>query len=102
MEVHVDPLCADLRLAGRLDVTTVGGVRTALNAAIEGGAGDLTVSLADVEMVDATGLGVLVGAHRRARAAGRRLVLHDLPPRISRVLTTARLYHILHVAAPQP
>jgi len=97
MEVHVDPRCAELRLAGRLDVTTVGGVRNALHAAIEGGAGDLTVSLADVELVDATGLGMLVGAHRRARAAGRRLVLRELPPRISRVLTTTRLYHILHV-----
>lgn len=98
MEIHVDPHCADLRLAGRLDVTTVGGVRTALHAAIEGGAGDLTVSLADVEIADATGLGVLVGAHRRAHANGRRLVLHQLPPRISRVLTTTRLYHILHLA----
>ncbi len=99
MEVHVDSRCGELRLAGRLDVTTVGGVRNALHAAIEGGAGDLTVSLADVEMVDATGLGVLVGAHRRARASGRRLVLRELPPRISRVLAASRLYHILHVVA---
>jgi anti-sigma B factor antagonist len=99
MEVHVDPHCADLRLAGRLDVTTVGGVRTALHAAIAGGAGDLMVSLADVEMVDATGLGVLVGAHRQARAVGRRLVLRELPPRISRVLTTTHLYRVLNIAA---
>ncbi len=98
MQVHVDSRGAELRLAGRLDVTTVGDVRNALHAAIEGGAGDLNVSLADVEMVDATGLGMLVGAHRRARAAGRRLVLRELPPRISRVLATTRLYHILHVA----
>ena len=55
-------------------------MRAALHRAIDAGTGDLVVDLTQVELVDATGLGVLLGAHRRAKQQGRRLVLRDAPP----------------------
>lgn len=85
-----------LVLAGRLDVVAAADVRTALALAVDAGSGDLTVDLAAVEGIDATGLGVLVGAHRRAGRAGRRLVLRDVPPAVARVLLVTRLDKVLH------
>ena len=84
-----------LALSGRLDVAAAADVRLALADAVDAGAGDLVLDLAALEVVDATGLGVLVGAHRRAGRSGRTLVLHDVPPRIGRLLRRTRLDRVL-------
>jgi anti-anti-sigma factor len=59
----------ELRISGRLDAHSAPAARSALQAAIEDGVGELLVSVADLEIWDASGLGVLVGAQRRARRA---------------------------------
>ena len=84
-----------LVLRGRLDVTVTADVRLALAAAVSAGTGQLVLHLADLEGVDATGLGVLVGAHRRAGREGRVLVLRDVPPAVARVLFLTRLDRVL-------
>jgi len=84
-------------LTGPLDVSTVPDVRAALHDAVDRGTGDLVVDLAAVELVDATGLGVLVGTHRRAQRASRRLVLRATPERIMRVLLVTRLNRVITV-----
>jgi anti-anti-sigma factor len=91
-----------LRLQGRLDVTTVADIRTVLHEAVDLGADDLVVDLSDVELVDATGLGVLVGVHRRASRLGRRLVLRGVPPRVLRLLAVTRLSRILAIEPSVP
>lgn len=84
-------------LAGRLDVQGAAVAREALHAAVASGAAELVVDLSGVELLDATGLGVLVGTHRRARGAGRRLVLRDAAPRVARLLTLTRVDRIIAV-----
>ena len=84
-------------LRGRLISTTVGDVRTALTGAIESGVDDIVVDMSGVELMDATGLGVLVGSHRRAERAGRRLVLQNVPERVDRLLLATRLHRVLCV-----
>ncbi len=86
-----------LRLVGRLDIHTVADVRTALNDAVDDGSGDLVVDLSEVDVADASGLGVLVAAHRRAGRVGRRVVLCAVPPRMQRLLSATKLNRILRV-----
>ena len=90
--------CTVVALSGRLDVHAAADLRLALAAAVDGGDGDLVVDLAAVEGVDPTGLGVLVGAHRRAQRAGRTLVLSDVPPVVGRMLFVTRLDRVLKSA----
>lgn len=97
MVVSIAPGTNEVRLSGTLDVSTVHDVRLALHAAVDSGSGDLVVDLGDVEMLDVTGLGMLVGAHRRAGRAGRRLVLRNLSPQLVRLLRVSRLNRILVV-----
>jgi anti-sigma B factor antagonist len=92
----VDPGCT-VALSGRLCAATVAEVRLALGDAMDCGVGDLVVDLGGVEMSDATGLGVLVGTHRRALREDRRLVLRDVPERIERLLAVTRLHRVLSV-----
>ncbi|MFF5211343.1 STAS domain-containing protein [Streptosporangium sp. NPDC000396] len=97
MRVTGNPEAQVVSVGNRLDVGTVAGVRPRLHDAVDSGDGDLIVDLSGLEMIDATGLGVLVGTHRRALGAGRRLILRGVPPRIMRVLAVTRLNRVLTV-----
>ena len=100
MSITILDAGSSVRLSGRLCAATVAEVRLALGDAVDAGVGDLFVDLAGVEMSDATGLGVLVGTHRRALREERRLVLRDVPERIERLLTVTRLHRVLSVEHP--
>jgi anti-sigma B factor antagonist len=95
-----------VHLSGILDVSTVHDVRRAVHVALDEGSGDLVVDMGEVELLDATGLGMLVGVHRRAGRSGRRLVLRNLNPQLVRLLRVSRLNRILVVepsaAVPPP
>lgn len=85
----------EVALSGRLDAHTAAVARALLAEMVDGGEGDLMIRASDLEIWDASGLGVLIGAHRRARQSGRRLVLLDVPPRQLRLLRAMRLHRLL-------
>ncbi len=89
----------EIALSGRLDVSAAAEVREVLHEALDLGMGDLVVDLSGVEVIDATGLGVLLGADRRAKLVGRRIVLRDASPRVMRILRVTRLYRVLTLDA---
>jgi anti-anti-sigma factor len=82
-------------LSGRLDVRAAADVRLELADAVDSGEGELVIDLREVEAVDATGLGVLVSAHRRAQRLGRTVVFEDLPAQVERLLLITRLDKVL-------
>lgn len=88
---------AVLAVEGRLDVRTAADARARLHQAVDGGTGDLVLDLGGLEFWDATGLGVIMGTHRRAGRLGRRLVLRSVPPQLQRLLVATRLHRILAV-----
>jgi anti-anti-sigma factor len=96
MVVNIASGC-ELALSGRLDVHAASDLRDVLHAAIDAGTGDLVVDVSGVDLVDMTGLGVLMGAHRRAVQANRRVVLLDASPRMLRILRMTRLHRVLTV-----
>ena len=79
----------------RLDGTSVADVRTMLRGAIDAESGDVVLDLAAVEWVDATGLAVLVAAHRELRLQQRHLVLRGCQPAVRRALALTRLNRVL-------
>jgi anti-anti-sigma factor len=89
-------------LTGRLDVVSVADVRLALHAVVDDGAGDIILDLSGVEAIDSSGIGVLVGAHRRAGRAGRRLVVAAAPVPVLRMLRLTRLDRVLTMSAVAP
>ena len=79
------------KLRGSLDLATAPTVRAALTDAAEEEGHDVIVDLTSLEFLDSTGLGVLIGAHRRAaeRGGSFRLVVSDGP--IARLLNITGL-----------
>lgn len=103
--IDVLRLGAELSVTGELNVHTVADVRVALGQAIDAGIGDLIVHLGDAEIGDATGLGVIVGAHHRAQRASRRLVLADASMRLERLMRATGLHRVIPLSVqrlPQP
>ena len=86
---------AVLIIGSRLDGSSVTDVRDSLRAAIEEATGDVVLDLDAVEWVDATGLAVLVSAHRRLREQQRHLVLRGCRPAVRRALAVTRLNRVL-------
>lgn len=97
VSISVDDPGALVSVEGRLAAATVADLRAALVAAADNGSGDLVLDIGGVEIIDASGLGVLVGAHRLAERRERRLVLRNVPARIERLLVATRLNRILVV-----
>ncbi|WP_153396642.1 STAS domain-containing protein [Ornithinicoccus halotolerans] len=95
VEILVDSPGREVTLRGPLQVRTVPDVRAALHRALLGGQGDLVLHLAEAEVADATGLGMLVGLHHRARRLGRRLVIAEATERLERLLRITRLHLVL-------
>jgi anti-anti-sigma factor len=82
-------------LSGRLDASTVSALRERMNAAVDGGVGQLVVDMSAVGTIDVTGLNMLLGARRRAKRADREMVLRGVPVRVARLLKVTRLDRVL-------
>ena len=89
-----------LALRGRLSARTVAEGRAALVEAIAVGSDALVVDISGLQLVDASGLGMLVGAHRLALRNERELVLRGVPERIERLLAVTRLNRVLRAEDP--
>ena len=72
-------------VAGELDVATAPSLREELYRVIDRGVSKICVDLADMDFIDSTGLGVLVGALKRVKEREGSLVLRSLPPSAQRV-----------------
>jgi|SRR5579863_2967486 anti-sigma B factor antagonist len=89
------------KLRGCLDLATSPTVRAALGDATEKGSHNIMVDLTHLEFLDSTGLGVLIGAHRRATEHGGslRLVVQDGPilrlMNITGLIAVFAVYHSL-------
>ena len=87
-------------LRGRLDIHSVPDLRTVLHRIVDDGSDDLLVDLAECEIGDATGFGVIVECLRRARRGSRSFRIVEADPRTHRLLRRARLGHLVGPVGP--
>jgi anti-sigma B factor antagonist len=91
-----------LGVAGEVDVATAPQLRSKLVELVSGGCTRLVVDLTEVDFIDSTGLGVLVGARKRMVEADGELGLVVTSDRIRRLfdLTGLATIFTLHDALP--
>lgn len=73
-------------VSGEVDVSNADDLRGALNDALGQGCQRVEVDLGDVSYIDSTGIGVLVGAARRAAEASQEFIVSHPQHNVARVL----------------
>ncbi|HEY0186456.1 MAG TPA: STAS domain-containing protein [Cellulomonas sp.] len=85
-----------LRPRGRLTMSGAGELTTLLDSTVAAGRTLVVVDLGEVEFLDSSGLGSLVGGLRAARAAGGDLRIARPGAQARTVLELTTLDHVLH------
>jgi anti-sigma B factor antagonist len=88
-----------LHVHGEVDLTTVPRLRGVVSELLRDGSPNLIVDLDDVGLLDSAGLGVLLGAVRRARAAQGDVRFVSTRPLVQRLFAITGLYEIHPLAA---
>ena len=87
--------CAVIQVTGEVDVYTAPMLRERIRELAAKGTVHLIADLGQVDFLDSTGLGVLVGGLKRLREAGGSLALSMTAPRILRIFQITGLTKVL-------
>ena len=92
---------AVVKVDGHVDVYNANDLRESLLAALGANAPGVVLDLTDLRFLDSSGIGILVGACRRAQATGKSLEVVGLSPQVGRVLSMSGVDHLLAGVAPR-
>lgn len=90
---------AVVNVQGEVDVYTAPKLKEEIHNRLDSGENKVVVDLTNVAYMDSSGLGVLIGALKRAREEGGDLMVASPNPRISRILDVTGLSRIFNVRA---
>jgi anti-sigma B factor antagonist len=103
MELQIDTVrqggACVFTLSGEVDIYSSPALRNALAAASAEGLSTIVVDLNGVSFIDSSGLGVLVGALRRAREAGGDLKIVSAQEFVGRIMRITGLDHVFALHA---
>ncbi|MEV6285374.1 STAS domain-containing protein [Kribbella sp. NPDC051770] len=100
LSVQVDHLGPHplVRLSGDVDAESAPALTETLRAVLTTiGTKPLVLDLTEVEFMDSSGLGVLIGAHQQAAVQGGALILANPHPRVAKVLRITKLHKVFTV-----
>ena len=86
-----------VNLHGEVDLASAPQFRRGIYDLIDQGNHRIAVDLADVEFMDSTGLGVLIGSLKRLREADGSMVLAGIRPSVARVFEITGLDRIFTI-----
>lgn len=89
-EVDHDSGCREIRVDGELDLSVADQLRQRLEAAAEEDV-EVLVCLDRCDFIDSTGIAAIVMARKRLAEKGRRLVVCNLTPPVSRIFAITGL-----------
>ena len=86
-----------VHLHGPIDVSRAMTLRDLLGAQIDSPAARVLLDLTDVSLIDSSGIGILVTAHRRADSQGARFGLAGATGTVARVFEMTRTNKLLSI-----
>ena len=88
---------AIVSVSGEVDLLTAPVLRERMTASIESNGGDVVLDLSGVTFLDSSGLGVILGAHRRLRERDGTLQIVATAPAVLKILTLTGLDKVFDV-----
>jgi len=99
LSFHRGPSCLVAKLSGELDLSSATVFKERVDQELRAtGAPNLVLNLRDLDFVDSTGLGAILGRMRQVTAGGGKLVLAAVPPKVLSMLEMAGLASLLPMA----
>ncbi len=83
-----------MKLKGEIDIYNVAEFKKELYAQIDRASGDLYIDCSELQYMDSTGLGVLIGALKRTKEQNRNMYLTNLKPNIRKLFSITGLEKI--------
>ena len=99
LTVRVDGDASVVTAAGDIDIQTVPALTDALDEALGNRPGRVVVDLQQVGFLDSSGLGVLVGAQKRARAQNSAVVVVASADNVTKLFRITRLTEVFPIYA---
>jgi anti-anti-sigma factor len=59
------------------------------------------LNLERISYIDTAAIGWFIHCHKACKGAGRRLVLHSIPPMVDQILQLLRMNEVLHLASDE-
>ncbi len=85
-----------VKLSGELDEHHSSYVRTALDELIDSGViKRLYIDMSDLQFMDSTGVGVLIGRYKKLKPRGVPIFIQSPSPTVDRVLGLSGIYEIM-------
>ncbi|MBA4495694.1 anti-sigma F factor antagonist [Paenactinomyces guangxiensis] len=98
LQIHHSRNVLIVRLCGELDHHTAGKVRQMIEAELEKEIyTHLVVNLADLDFMDSSGLGVILGRYKRVTQLGGKMMLCSIRPSVYRLMEMSGLFKILPI-----
>lgn len=92
---HIDEQRLVIRLHGRLDLVSARGLRSCVAGAVERGTARIVVDLTDVEFIDSSGVGALIGGLRQTRENAGELRIAGAGAQVTEVLSITTIDRIM-------
>lgn len=97
LQVHRIHRVLIVRLSGELDHHTAEQVRKTIESELDSGMTHLVLNLANLEFMDSSGLGVILGRYKRVSQLGGKMTLCSIQPSIYRLMEMSGLFKILPI-----
>ena len=91
IEKNFDGNCWNVALRGEIDIFNSGSLKTQLTQLMEEHKADMHVNCKELEYIDSTGLGALVGVLKHIKSHGKEMHLSNVKP------NTLKLFHITNL-----
>jgi stage II sporulation protein AA (anti-sigma F factor antagonist) len=97
LEKKIERLTLFLRLDGELDMHTSDLVRQAIDMEIEKrGIRTVILNLQNVQFIDSSGLGVILGRYKKLISIGGKLKITNVPPNVYKIMELSGLPKIIN------
>lgn len=89
---------AVIQPAGDVVAASVAALRSTMRGIVGDGVRELVMDLTNVQMVDSSGIGLLISAHNSLRRTGGRLAVIHASPEVLDLLMTMRIHQHFSVS----
>lgn len=94
-EFNAENKCWEIKLGGEVDIATAQSLRDLFKEKYNDKKADFSLDLSELNYIDSTGLGVIIGAYGRMQEQGNKICINNPKENVAKLLRITNLDKIL-------